>query len=139
MLNFKEILHLLADGISLAGPVRQDVHDAINALEDLFKTGTEDQPKPVALDATVTGGAGTAKLTWTAPVSPSAPVARYEVTRAGEVVANLGAAWLAWTDQGIDAGSYAYTVDAVDAAGTTVAASDAFTVTVTAYQAPPAG
>lgn len=42
-MNLKEILHLLAEGISLAGPVRQDLHTAINALQ---ADGSAPEPEP---------------------------------------------------------------------------------------------
>jgi hypothetical protein len=46
-MNLQEILHLLAEGISLAGPVREEVHQAI---EDLDKPREAETPEPAAGD-----------------------------------------------------------------------------------------
>ena len=42
-MNLKEILHLLAEGISLAGPIREDLHTAIEALA---ADGSAPEPAP---------------------------------------------------------------------------------------------
>lgn len=42
-MTLKEILHLLADGISLIGPVREDLHTAIHALGE---DGSAPPPAP---------------------------------------------------------------------------------------------
>jgi hypothetical protein len=136
-MTLKEILHLLTDGISLAGPIRQDVHDAIEALEDLFGGGPAQPVTPAAaLSATVTAGLpAQANLSWTAP---AVTFTGYVITRTNPdgttAAVKVPAFMTSYIDQGLEAGAYSYTVDAVDVTTKQVmAASTPQTVSVTAY------
>lgn len=46
-MNLKEILHVLAEGISLAGPAREELHQAI---EDHDKPAETETPEPAPAD-----------------------------------------------------------------------------------------
>ncbi len=78
-----------------------------------------------------TSGAGSADLTWSASID-DVGVAAYGVYRDGSLVATIDSPATTFGDTGLAAGSYAYTVDAIDAAGNRSAQSAPATANVTA-------
>ena len=89
---------------------------------------------PTGLTATLTGT--TANLSWTAS-SDAVGVAGYRVSRNGSVLPGT-VTGTAFADSGLSAGTYAYTVTAVDAAGNVSGASNTASVTIAASEPQPA-
>lgn len=88
---------------------------------------------PTNLAAVIEGS--TANLSWTAS-SDDVGVAGYRVTRNGTVLPGT-VAGTAFTDQGLAAGTYTYTVTAFDGAGNASGPSNSASVTVPATEPPP--
>jgi chitodextrinase len=113
--------------------------DAAGNLSDPSNTATvtvADSVKPTAPGSlAATGGAGQAVLTWTA-ASDNVAVTGYRVYRGTTQVASVGANVLTYTNTGLAAGTYSYTVRAIDAAGNLSDPSTAASATVTGPPAP---
>lgn len=89
---------------------------------------------PVGLSATLAGT--TANLSWTAS-SDDVGVAGYRVSRNGATLPGT-VTGTAFADSGLPAGTHAYTVTAVDAAGNVSAASNTASVTIASPEPPAA-
>ena len=103
-----------------------NLSDPSNSASDTVPDTTQ-PTKPGNLRAT--GGTRQVSLTWNASTD-NVGVTGYQVYRGPEEIANVGAGATSYTDTGLAAGPYSYTVRAVDAAGNPSDFSDPASATV---------
>lgn len=112
-----------------AGNVSADSNSASVTVPEPPSTDTKAPSVPTNLTTNVVGS--TVNLSWVASTDDTA-VAGYRVSRNGTVVGTATSA--GFTDSGLTAGTYTYTVNAYDAAGNTSAASNSASATVAASE-----
>jgi chitodextrinase len=125
----------------VAGPLSYTVRasDAAGNLSNPSNTATvtvADTVKPTApANLTATGGMGQAVLNWQASTD-NAGVTGYRVYRGTAQIASVNGTTLTYTNTGLAAGTYSYTVRARDAAGNLSNPSNTASATVTAPPTP---
>ncbi len=122
--------------IRLANTGTWDAATGLNVLATGITVGAQSDTSPPSVPtgvrATVSGSSPTVAWTASSDAAGGSGVAGYEVLRGGTVVGTVGRDATTFTQTGLPAGAYSYTVRAYDGAGNRSAASAAATVTVAA-------